>query len=156
MRFYKIPLIILLVLILIFPLSVIAQVSPTTAIPQAVTLEEVRQFINEYTKQFTKMDLDSYMALFSKEAVENRMLPYADIREAYRRIIKASHSMQYDVEIHSIQTYTRSAFVSGRYKIIQTFKEGGKGRVFKGSIQWDLIRENGLLKIREINYGRDR
>lgn len=133
-----------------------AQVSPTTTIPQAVTMEEVRQFIDEYTKRFMKMDLDAFMDLFSKEAVENRMVPYADIREAYRKTIETNKSIQYNVKIISIQTYTQSAFVSGRYKITQTFKKGNKEKVFQGNIQWELVRENGSLKIKEVNFGRDR
>lgn len=156
MKFNKILYIFLFAFISIYPLSTMAQVSPTTTIPQAVTMEEVRQFIDEYTKRFMKMDLDAFMDLFSKEAVENRMVPYADIREAYRKTIETNKSIQYNVKIISIQTYTQSAFVSGRYKITQTFKKGNKEKVFQGNIQWELVRENGSLKIKEVNFGRDR
>jgi len=155
MRLLKIIFILFLFFISIFPLSTKAQVPPTPEVPKAVTVEEAGQFVDEYKVRFMKMDLDAFMDLFSKEAVENRMLPYADIREAYRRTIAHSKSIIYNLKIYSIQTYTRSAFVRGRYEIIQTFKSGGRERAFKGEIQWDLVRENGSLKIREINYGRD-
>lgn len=138
---------------LVFPLMTRAQVS-SPAIPEALTEEEVRLFIDDYTKRFTKMDLEAYMELFSSEAVENRALPYADIRVAYRRTIQGTHSIQYDVKIYSIQTYAKRAFVSGRYQIIQTLK-GGRGRTFKGNIQWLLTREGRALKVKEINYGID-
>ena len=137
-----------------FPLSTSAQVSPPFESPKAVTEEEARQFINEYAAQFAKLDLDAFMELFSKEAIENRMLPYADIRQAYRRTIVQSRSIQYQVKIYSIQPSTRGAFVSGRYEIVQILKGGGK-RVFKSNVQWNLIREKGSLKVLEINYGRD-
>jgi hypothetical protein len=29
-------------------------------------------------------------------------------------------------------------------------------KIFQGNIQWDLVREDGSLKIREIDYGRNR
>jgi hypothetical protein len=116
-------------------------------------MEEARQFINEYVARFMKLDLDPFMELFSEKAVENRMLPYADIREAYRMTIAGSRSIVYTVDIYSIQTYLQSAFVTGRYQIIQGFKKRGK-TTLKGDIQWNLIRENGSLKIREIDYGK--
>jgi hypothetical protein len=118
-------------------------------------MEETRQFIDEYIARFMKLDLEPFMELFSKRAVENKMLPYADIRDAYQKTIAGSRSIGYRLKIYSIQTYTRSAFVRGRYEIVQILKKGGK-TVLKGDIQWDLIRENGSLKIREVNYGRDR
>lgn len=156
MRFHTILFVVLIFLIPSFCLPSNAQVPSSPEIPKAVKVEEVHQFIDEYAKRFMKMDLDAYMALLSKDAVENRMLPYADIREAYRRTIEASKSLIYDVKINSIQTYTKSAFVSGRYKIIQILKAKNKERVFQGNIQWELVREDDSLKIKEINYGRDR
>ena len=138
-----------------FPLSIKAQMTPPAVTPQAVTEEEVRQFMDEYKARFMKMDLDAYMAFFSKEAVENRMLPYADIRGAYQRVIAHTHSIEYKLKIYSIQTYMRSALVRGRYEIIQTLKGKAQENFFRGDIQWDLVRENGSLKIREVNYGRD-
>lgn len=140
-------------LMLSFPLMTRAQVS-SPAIPEAATEGEVRLFIEDYTKRFTKMDLEAYMDLFSMEAIEKRALPYADIRVAYRRTIQGTHSIQYDVKIYSIQTYAKSAFVSGRYQITQTLKRG-RGRTFQGNIQWLLTREGRALKVKEINYGID-
>lgn len=156
MRLLKMLFVFLISLILIFPLSIKAQVSTISPVaPQAVTVEEVRQFIDEYAKRFTKLNLDEFMSLFSKEAVENRILPYADIRAAYKRTIETSRSILYKVKIYSIQTHTDSAFVSGRYEITQSFKKWIKKKVYRGNIQWDLVREDGSLKIREVNYGRD-
>jgi hypothetical protein len=102
-----------------------------------------------------KLELDPFMGLFSKKAVENRMLPYAEIRRAYQKTIVGSCSIMYRFKIYTVQTYLQSALVRGHYEIVQTFKKGGEA-TFQGDIQWDLIRENGALKIREITYGRDR
>jgi len=148
--------VIFLFLVLLFPLSTKAQAPVPPQILQTVTEEEVRQFMEKYTGCFMKMDLDAFMDLFSKEAVENRMLPYADIREAYGKTFANSNSIVYHLEIYSIQAYQKSAFVSGRYELIQSIKGSKKKKVFRGNIQWNLIREDGSLKIKEIDYGRDR
>ena len=148
--------VIFLFLISLFPLSTKAQAPVPPEIPQAVTEEEVNRFFDEYTARYMRMDLDAFMDLFSKEAVENRVLPYADILEAYQNFFANSKSIVYNLEIYSIQTYEKSAFVRGRYELIQSLKGSKKKRVFQGDIQWELIRENGSLKIKEINYGRDR
>jgi len=151
-----ITIVIFLFLISLFPISTKAQGPVPPKIPRAVTEEEVRRFVDEYTARYMKMEIDAFMDLFSKEAVENRMLPYADIREAYQKTFANSNSIVYHLEIYSIQTYQKSAFVSGRYELIQSIKGSKKKKVFRGNIQWDLIQEDGSLKIKEINYGRNR
>ena len=148
-----ITMVIFLFLVSLFPLSTKAQAPVPPQIPQTVTEEEVRQFMEKYTGRFMKMDLDAFMYLFSKEAVENRMLPYADIRNAYQKTFANSDAFRYQLEIYSIQTYQKSAFVSGRYELTQFLK--GKKKIFRGNIQWELIREIGSLNIKEINYGWD-
>jgi hypothetical protein len=153
MRLYKVILVLFVSIISIYSLSAKAQVPPALEVPKAVTMEESRQFIDEYIARFMKLDLDPFMGLFSKRGVENRMIPYADIREAYRMTVDGSRSIVYNLKIYSIQTYTESAYVRGRYEIIQTLKRG-RTRVLRGDIQWDLVREDGSLKIREVNYGR--
>jgi hypothetical protein len=146
----------LISLISISPLSTEAQVPAPSEIPKAVTVEEVEQFIHQYKARFVKMDLDPFIELFSREAVENRMIPYSDIREAYRSTIAYNQSILYHLKIYSIQAYTQRAFVRGRYEITQTIRKGGKKRAFRGDIQWDIVHEDGSLKVREVNYGRDR
>jgi hypothetical protein len=148
--------IIFLFLVLLFPLSAKAQAPVPPKIDQPVTEEEVNRFFDEYKARFMKMDIDAFMELFSNEAVENRTVPYADIREAYQKTFANSKSIIYDLEIYSIQTYQKSAFIRGRYELIQSIKGSKKKKLFRGDIQWDLIRENGSLKIKEINYGKDR
>jgi len=155
MRPYKIIFISLIYFIVMNPLSVKAQVPPPYEIQKAITMEEARQFVDEYSTRFMKLELDPFMDLFSKRAVENRMLPYADIRRAYQKTIAGSRSIMYQLKIYTIQTSLQSALVRGRYEIVQAFKKGGE-TAFKGDIQWDLIRENGVLKIREVDYGRNR
>ena len=153
MKLHKIISIFFISIILIHPFSIKAQVPPSRETQRVQTLEEARQFIYEYAARFMKLDLDPFMELFSKKAVENRMLPYDDIREAYRKTIEGSRSIVYNLDIDSIQMDARRVFVTGRYHLTQAFRKGGK-TVLRGDIQWDLIREDGSLKIREVNYGR--
>lgn len=148
--------IIFLILIEMFSPSAEAQVPPLHEMSGAVTEEEVHRLIGAYTAQFMKMDVDAFMALFSKGATENRMLPYADIRRAFKRTVVRSKSIVYHLKIYSVQMYAQTAFVTGRYEIIQSLKKRSKREVFRGDIQWDLVLEDGSLRIREINYGRDR
>jgi hypothetical protein len=155
MRLNKIIFIFLVYFMLMNPLSLNAQVPPSYEIQKAITTEEARQFIDEYVARFMKLELDPFMELFSKKAAENRMLPYADIRRAYQKTIAGSRSIMYNSKIYTIQTNLQNALVRGRYEIVQTFKKGGEATL-KGDIQWDLIREEGVLKIKGVDYGRDR
>jgi hypothetical protein len=136
--------------ILILPLDISSSESR-----REVTQEEAKQFIEEYIQRFMKLDLDPYMELFSKQAIENRVLPYADIEEAYRRTIQKTHSLLYNMTLYSIEPYTHSAFVRGRYEIVQRLKKKDRVVNLSGEIQFYLIRDNSFLKIREINYGKD-
>jgi hypothetical protein len=142
-------------LVLLYPLSAGAQVPPSFETPPAMTEVEARRFLDEYMTQYMKMDIDAFMVFFSKDAIENRMLTYPDIRETYRGTFENSDSLLYRLEIFSIQISKESAKVTGRYEVTQTLKGSSVNKVFKGNIQWNLISENGVLKITEINYGRD-
>ena len=140
---------------LLWPLSVRAQVPPSFETPPAITEVEARRFLDEYMAQYMKMDINAFMVFFSEEAIENRMLTYADIREIYRRTFENRDSLFYHLEIFSVQINKESANVTGRYEVTQTIRGSLIKKVFKGNIQWNLISENGALKIKEINYGRD-
>ena len=155
MRFEKIILISFMAFVLLCPLSVRAQVPPSFETPPAMTEVEARRFLDEYVAQYMKMDINAFMVFFSKETIENRMLTYADIREIYRGTFENSDSLLYHLEIFSVQANKESVSVTGRYEVTQSLRGSPIKKVFKGKIQWDLISENGALKIREINYGRD-
>jgi hypothetical protein len=146
----------LVVLLSISPLSLEAQVASQPEPSQPLTKKEVKKFLNDYINLYMKMDFDGFMALFSKGAVENRMYPYGFIYEGYRNNFEVSKSFQYKLTIWSMKTHDQGAFVTGRYVISQTFRKWGKKKVYKGDIQFDLVRESGSLKIRELNYGMSR
>jgi len=137
------------------PLSSRAQVPPSFETPPAITELEARKFMDEYITQYMSMDINAFISFFSKEAIENRMITYADIYELYGKTFENSDFLLYHLEIYSVQTYLEDCSVLGRYQVIQNLKGRNIKKVFKGNIQWNLIRENGFIKIREIDYGRD-
>jgi hypothetical protein len=146
-----------MILFLLLPPSLWAQVPPSyEGILPAIMEGEVRKFLDEYMSRYMKKDINVFMSFFSKGAIENRLLLYGNIYEIYQKTFDNSDALQYHLEVYSIQIFGQSAYVSGRYKVIQTLKEKSRNKIFQGNIQWYLIRENGSLKIMEMNYGRDR
>ena len=123
---------------------------------QAITEKEVGQFIDEYLTRFMAMEVDPLMALFSKDVIENRVLPYSDIKAAYTRVTATSESVSCKFKIYSIKTYKQSAYVTGHYEAIQLFRDNLFVKIFEGDIQWVLVREDGVLRIKEVNYGKYR
>lgn len=155
MEIKKIAFVLVIALFLGWPPFLQAQVPPPFETPPVITEAEARRFIDEYIDQYTKMDIDAFMVLFSKGAIENRMLTYPDIREVYQMTFDNSESLKYDLEVSTIQINKEGAAVMGRYEVIQALKRSPYKKVYKGNIQWELIREDGVLRIKEINYGRD-
>jgi hypothetical protein len=151
----RISFVVLIALSFVGASSLWAQVPPPFETPPVITETEARRFIDEYIDQYIRMDIDAFMALFSRGAIENRMLTYPDIRDVYRMTFDNSESLKYDLEVSTIQIFKDGAAVTGRYEVIQALKRSPYRKVYKGNIQWDLIREDGVLKIKEINYGRD-
>ena len=154
MRFGKTAWTCLLVLMLTIPVAVGAQTPALAPMAGVIPEAEIRQTIDQYVDRFKAMDIDRFMEVFSKRAVENRMFPYADMREAYDRTFKNTNQFLYFLNILGVQSYTNSAFVNGYYEIVQTTKPDNEFKVHKGNIQWELVREEGSLKILRLNHGR--
>jgi hypothetical protein len=138
----------------LFPVMVKAQTVASAPLMPVIPEADVREVINKYIEQFKAMNYDGLIALFSKEAVENRMLPYNDLAAMYYKMFGETHQLTYDVTIDTIETYTNSAFAAGRYQLNQTLKNDGM-RFYRGKIQWVLVPEDGSLKIVRLNYGNE-
>ncbi len=155
MKLGRLVAILLVVSFVMFPVAAKAQtVAPTPLMP-VIPEAEVQDVINKYVDRFKTMDHEGLMSLFAKEAVENRMLPYNDLSASYRKAFSVTNQFIYHLKIDSIHTYTKSAIVTGRYQIIQTLKEKDGMRIYKGNIQWELVPEDGSLKIIRLNYGNE-
>lgn len=135
--------------------SLWAQVPPAFETPPLITETEARRFIDEYIDRYTKMEIDPFLALFSRRAIENRMLTYPDIRQVYQGTFDNSDYLKYRLQILSVRIYEDGAAVEGRYEVTQGIKGNPFKKVYSGNIQWYLVREEGVLKVKELNYGRD-
>jgi len=154
MKFGKAAWTCLLALMLVIPVTVRAQTPAPVTMAEVIPEAEIRQAIDKYVDRFKAMDLDLFMESYSKQAVENREFPYADIREAYDRIFKDTNQFLFYLNILGIKSFTNSAFVSGYCEITQTTKPKNEMKLYKGNVQWELVREDGVLRILRLNHGK--
>jgi hypothetical protein len=155
MKWGRIAAVLLAFCFLLSPVMVMAQTVASAPLMPVIPEADVQDLINKYIDRFKAMDHEAFMSLFSKDAVENRMLPYNDMAGMYWKMFNATNQFLYYVTVDTIQTYTKSAFASGNYQIIQTLKEKGETRIYKGKIQWEFVPEGGSLKIIRLNYGNE-
>jgi hypothetical protein len=114
--------------------------------------EEVRQFLADYAERYTQKDIDGFLLLFSPKAVQNQRDRFDKIKKIYSDFFDKSQVFQYDIEDTKIEIYQNGVEVRGRYKLVQIGKKGRKKRVWSGDIYWVLVRENGALRIRFLDF----
>jgi curved DNA-binding protein CbpA len=117
--------------------------------------EEVEKFFEDYLRCYTEKDIQSFLCFFSAGAVQNRKENIDEIRKIYTRFFDQSESLLYHLKHPEIEIVPGNAQVKASYEIKQTLKTGDI-RLWKGNIEWALIRENGELKISSIRYEHDR
>jgi len=127
----------------------IAQLTPT---PLIATEEEVKQFFAQYRERYNQNDIEGFLSLFSSRAVQNQRDGFDEIKEIYSKFFDQSRELSYHMEDTRIQIYQNAVEVWARYKIDQTSKRGGRKRVWMGDIRWILLKENGDLKIRFLDF----
>jgi curved DNA-binding protein CbpA len=121
--------------------------------PSLVATEaEIREFFAKYKQQYALMDIDGFLSLFSQSAVQNEVYGLEEIKEIYSEFFNKSLKLQYDIEDVRIQIYQNAAEILGRYKIVQTVSKAGKTKIWRGYVRWILIREDGALKIRFLDF----
>jgi hypothetical protein len=155
MKWARVTAVLLAFCFVLSPVMVRAQVVASAPLMPVIPEADVQDLINKYIDRFKAMDHESFMSLFSKEAVENRMLPYKDMSDAYWKIFKETSQFLYHVKIDAIHTFTKSAYATAQYQIIQTLNESKEMKVYKGKIQWVFVLEDGSLKILRLNYGNE-
>jgi hypothetical protein len=127
----------------------IAQSKPPSLI---ATEEEVRKFFALYIAQYTEKDIDGFHSLFSPRAIQNGKYGSDEIRKIYSAFFDQSRELRYGLDDTRIEIYQNAVYVKARYNVKQRLKEGMGKKVWKGDIRWILIRENGILKIRFLDY----
>jgi len=116
------------------------------------TEEEVRQFFADYVERYNQKDIDGFLSLFSPKAIQNRRDGFNEIRSIYSDFFDKSRKLRYRLEDMKINVYQNAAEARGHYTLVQKQKKRWKKKVWKGDIRWVLVRENGALKIRTLDY----
>ncbi len=126
-------------------------------IPSLMTTErEVNEFFEKYTERYQRKDLDGFLWLFSLKAVQNQRGGLPEIRETYDDFFKRTQTLKNSIEGMKVEIYQNAVEVKARYVIDQVLREGGGKKVWKGTIRWVLIREEGTLKILSLDYRHEK
>ena len=117
--------------------------------------EEVDRFFENYVSHYTQRDIAGFLNFFSSGAVQNRKEGLNGIRKIYGEFFDQSQSLIYHLKNPKIEIFPSHILVKASYEINQVLKTGDT-RLWKGNIEWGLIREGGELKISSIQYEHDR
>jgi hypothetical protein len=117
--------------------------------------DEVERFFEDYLRCYTQRDIDGFLSFFSPRAIQNRKENIDEIKRIYAQFFNQSESLLYHLKNPKIDIFPNNAQVRASYEIRQVLKTGDT-RVWKGNIEWALIREGGGLKISDIQYQHDR
>ncbi len=117
--------------------------------------DEVERFFEDYLRCYTQRDIDGFLSFFSPGAIQNRKENIDEIKRIYAQFFNQSESLLYHLKNPKIDIFPNNARVRASYEIRQVLKTGDT-RVWKGNIEWALIREGGGLKISGIQYQHDR
>ncbi len=120
--------------------------------PLIATEEEVKQFFAQYREQYNQMDIEGFLSLFSSSVVQNQRDGIDEMRRIYSDFFDESLELWIHTEDMRIEIYQNAVQVNARYEIYQILKKKGKKRSWSGYISWILIRENGALKIRSLDF----
>jgi hypothetical protein len=116
------------------------------------TDEEVRQFLATYVERYTQKDRDSLLSLFSPKAIQNQRNGFDEIKEMYSDFFNKSHELRYRIADATIDIYQNAVEVTARYEVDQISKKKGNKKLWTGHIRWILVREDGKLRIRFIDF----
>jgi len=130
-------------------LNHLSQLTPSSLI---ATEEEVKHFFTLYRQRYNRKDIDALLSLFSPRAVQNGRDGFDEIKKIYSHFFDQSKELRYHTEDTRIEIFQNAVQVRARYEIDQTGKKKGGKKVWRGVIRWILIRENGDLKIRFLDF----
>ena len=127
-------------------------VAQVTERPLIATEAEVKLFLAYYRKRYANKDIDGFLSMFSPKAVQNGRDGYDEIEKIYSDFFGQSQELRYGMEDTRIHIFQNAVEVRARYNVDQILKKGGKKKVWTGDVRWILIRENGTLKIRYLDF----
>ena len=117
--------------------------------------DEVERFFEDYLRCYTQRDIDGFLGFFSRRAIQNRKENIDEIRRIYSQFFNHSESLLYHLKNPKIEIFPNNAQVRASYEIRQVLQTGDT-RLWKGNVEWTLMREDGKLKIFSILYQHDR
>jgi hypothetical protein len=123
--------------------------------PPIGTEEQVRKFFNHYIERYNKRDTQGFLSLFSPKAIQNQKDGLEGIQRIYENFFYQSLELRYSVEDMKVEIYQNAVEVKARYEVDQILRIDGEKKIWKGRIQWMLVKEDGVLKIISVNYKHD-
>ena len=118
-----------------------------------ITREEIEDFMKRYATIYSKGNINSFMALFSRSVIENNRLHYNEMKDAYRQTFSEKINY-YRINNMNIVLNGTTATVSGIYELNRYTSSEDRWTRYSGKIQWKITRENNELKIISMNYDK--
>jgi len=121
--------------------------------PSTVVKEkEVIEFFNKYIERYTKKDAHGFLSLFSQKAVQNQKDGLEGIRRIYENFFHQSQELRYRMKDVKVEIHQKGVEVRAKFEVDQILRKEGERKLWKGNIQWELVKEDGVLKIISLNY----
>ncbi|HWR58599.1 MAG TPA: outer membrane protein assembly factor BamD [Thermodesulfovibrionales bacterium] len=124
-----------------------AQQTPPATPRNEVPESDVGLFVEQYRSAYESGDIERFMSLYSKSAVENGMR-FDDIRRSYHKNFEAGR--------YTYALRNQQALKSGDYVALTgifNIKKKGQDRIVtEGNIRWILVKEDAGLKIVKVEY----
>jgi curved DNA-binding protein CbpA len=131
----------------------LAQFKPPSLL---ATEEEAIQFFGKYIERYKQKDIDGFLSLFSSRATQNRKDGLDGIRKIYTDFFDRSQTLRYRMVDRKIEIYENGVEVRARYELEQILIKSGEKKVWRGTIRWVLVKEDGILKIISLDYQHER
>ncbi len=112
---------------------------------------EIRRFLASYIDRYINKDLEGFLSLFSSRALQNQRDGIDQIRKIYSRQFELYERFNYRLVDPKIEILEKTAKVRALYEIDQ-FSKRGEVKKLRGEIEWDLVKEDGELKVLAIQY----
>jgi len=109
----------------------------------------VNLFISQYTRAYEEGDIEKFMSLFSRAAVENGRMNYDEIRKAYKHNFEKNR-YRYTLKNVQFRKNGDDVTVAASYIINKSADAG----LVQGDIRWTLAREGVALKVLRVDYER--
>jgi curved DNA-binding protein CbpA len=120
--------------------------------PAMVKEDDVIKFFNIYIERYTKKDTHGFLSLFSQKAVQNQKDGLQEIRRIYENFFHQSQELRYRMEDVKVEIYENGVEVRAKFEVDQILRKEREKKLWKGNIQWKLVKEDGALRIISLNY----